>query len=368
MNIFLYIAIEKIYKDFIHIFPAMEIRRVQKTGGASYVITLPKEWVNSHHIQKNDPIGMISQTDGTLLVTSQMSSAQKDREKILNLSEQTNNTHLFRSLIAAYIAGYDTTKITSTQRIKPQIRTTIRNFTQTTIGQEVVEETDTTITIKDLLNPTEMPFDRTIKRMHIIIKNMHEDVLRAIEKNDKKLAQEIIDRDNDIDRLHWLIARQSNIISRNVSLAEKMNVTIESTAIFHLISKIVERIGDHVAKIADNALTIDNQHLTKDLIDNIHTTSDYAMQLFTRSITALLRRDIERANKTIDDAKTLIKKCKELNEYAQQERGENAIRLGYILESTKRIGDYSADISENVINYVIGKDEKQKTKTKKLHQ
>ncbi len=344
----------------------MEIRRVQKTGGASYVITLPKEWINSHQIKKNDPIGMISQTDGTLIVTSQMNTVQKNREKILQLTDETDTTHLFRSLIASYISGYDSTKIVSNQRIKPQIRTTVRNFTQTTIGQEVVEETDMSITIKDLLSPTEMPFDRTIKRMHIIIKNMHEDVMRAIERNDKKLAQEIIDRDNDIDRLHWLIARQTNIISRNVSLAEKMNVTIESITIFHLISKIIERIGDHVSKIADNALTIDNEHLTENLIENIHTTSDYAMQLFTRSITALIRRDIERANKTIDDSKTLIKKCKELNEYAQTERGENAIRLGYILESIKRIGDYSADISENVINYIIGKDENiKKTKPKK---
>lgn len=33
----------------------MEIRRVQITGGSSYVITLPKEWATSQNIKKNDP-------------------------------------------------------------------------------------------------------------------------------------------------------------------------------------------------------------------------------------------------------------------------------------------------------------------------
>ena len=58
----------------------------------------------------------------------------------------------------------------------------MRDYTQMTIGQEVVEETDTLITIKDLLNPAEMPFDNTIKRMFVIVRNMHEDAITALEE------------------------------------------------------------------------------------------------------------------------------------------------------------------------------------------
>ena len=31
----------------------MEIRKVQVTGGSSYVITLPKEWIKENKIEKN---------------------------------------------------------------------------------------------------------------------------------------------------------------------------------------------------------------------------------------------------------------------------------------------------------------------------
>jgi len=37
----------------------MEIRKVQLTGGSSYVITLPKDWVQNQKIKKNEPLGMI---------------------------------------------------------------------------------------------------------------------------------------------------------------------------------------------------------------------------------------------------------------------------------------------------------------------
>ena len=60
----------------------MEIRRVQMTGGSSFIITLPKEWVKKLNIGKNDPIGLIQQPDGSLLVTPKM-----DKEPTIEASQ-----------------------------------------------------------------------------------------------------------------------------------------------------------------------------------------------------------------------------------------------------------------------------------------
>jgi len=38
------------------------------------------------------------------------------------------------------------------------------------------------------------------------------------------------------------------------------------------------------------------------------------------------------------------------------EEGSIALSVGYIVESIQRIGEYSQDISETVINYVIGEE------------
>ena len=72
----------------------------------------------------------------------------------------------------------------------------------------------------------------------------------ALQNKDKNLAGDVLSRDDDIDRLNWLVARQYNIILQNVSLAGKMDTTIGMASTCFLISRIIERIGDHVVRIA----------------------------------------------------------------------------------------------------------------------
>jgi phosphate uptake regulator len=332
----------------------MEIRRVQMTGGSSYIITLPKEWIKSLKIQKNDQVGLISQSDGTLLVSPKIEREQIHKTKEFDVSSKTNINFLLRRLIGAYIAGYNSIEIKSLTRMSPAVKMIVRNFTQTTIGQEVVEETDTHIIVKDILNPAEMPFDRTIKRMHIIVKGMHEDIMSAMQRNDKNLVEDVLSRDNEVDRLHWLVARQHNIILQNVSFAEKMGITIELATTSFLISRIIERIGDHVIRIAQNAINITDKKIDVSLIEKLDAASSYALDIFNKSITSFLRRDVKLANDTIESVKKLETNCKDLNKIALKQKGEFVISLGYIVESIRRIGEYSADISENAINHLIG--------------
>ena len=47
----------------------MDVRKVQVTGGSSFVITLPKEWANSINLKKNDPLGIVVQPDGSLIIS-----------------------------------------------------------------------------------------------------------------------------------------------------------------------------------------------------------------------------------------------------------------------------------------------------------
>lgn len=331
----------------------MEIRRVQMTGGSSYIITLPKEWIKTLNIKKNDPVGLHRQSDGTLLITSKMTQEKQYKLKEFDISKIPKNTYLLRRLIGAYISGYTSIKIKSPERMPTDIRNTIRIFTQAIIGQEIVEETDNSITLKDLLNPTEMPLDRTIKRMQIIVKSMNEDAIKALKTKDNTLAEEIILRDTEVDRLHWLVARQYNMILQNVSLAEKMNITISLSSTYFLISRIIERIGDHVVRIAKNIENLNTNKQNQKILDKIQTASNLSIEIFNRSIGSFFRKDIRGSNENIDSVEKLEKLCEEINTLALQQKGIVAISIGYIVESIRRIGEYAEDISETVINYLI---------------
>jgi phosphate uptake regulator len=334
----------------------MEIRRVQITGGSSYSIILPKEWIRSSHIKKNDSLAIHIQSDGNLLLSPKITPEQYTKIKEFDVSKISKPTFLFQLLIGAYIAGYTSIKITSPSRMSIAMRNVIRSFTQLSVGPEIIEETETTILLKDLHNLTEMPFDRTIKRMYIIVKGMHEDAMRILKTQDLFLVEDVLSRDNDVDRLHWFVSRQYNILLQNTSLAEKMNITIGIASTYFLISRIIERIGDHIVRIAQNIPSLIKNSLDRKIIEKILIASTFSLDIFNNSINSLFKKDIKASHQTFESLIKLEKLCEEINTLALQQKGIVAISIGYIVESIRRTGEYAEDISENVINYLVSEE------------
>ncbi|MFX0076727.1 MAG: PhoU domain-containing protein [Candidatus Hermodarchaeota archaeon] len=328
----------------------IEPRKVQKTGGSSYIISLPKEWITKHSINAKDTIGVLSQPDGTLLVTPYMSSEKHIKEKIFDADEITDPDFLFRLLIGAYIMGYGIIKVTSSRKFIPDIKYTIRAFRDITIGTEIEEESENSIKIRDLVDPTEMPFANTIKRMYIHANNMHEDALKALETGDTNLAEKVIEDDDEIDKLNWLVERQAHIVLRDIILCQKLNISLEDASNYKFISRFLERISDHAVKIAKNVILIDYQKIDKDLYDNIMKASKISLELLNKSLDAWLQKDLNLANENIESIKKLNVAC---NDIKINPNSEYLVELGFIIESIRRTGEYSSDISEIIINNLI---------------
>lgn len=331
----------------------MEIRKVQMTGGSSFIVSLPKTWINALNVKKNDPIGLITQPDNTLLITTKITGEEIEITKVFDIDTINEPDFLFRSLIGAYIAGFDIIKIKSKTKMPPFSRTVVRKFIQMTIGQEVVEETEKTITIKDLLNPMEMPFNSTIRRMYVIAKGMFEEAISILKSGDETLAQDVISRENDVDRLHWLIARQCNTVSRNVHLAEKMDITPGMIINYFLMSKIIERIGDHAVRITKNIQNLGDKKLDHEIIEMLDSTSKIAIGIFDKSMDSLFKKRIQSCNDSIESVPKLVKLCDKINNLAFSKKGIIAISVGYIVESISRTGEYASDIAEGVMNHLI---------------
>jgi hypothetical protein len=71
---------------------------------------------------------------------------------------------------------------------------------------------------------------------------------------------------------------------------------------------------------------------------------------------------MKKANHNIESMRVLKTLCEEINSIVLKQETADAIALGYINESVKRAGEYAADISENVINYLVEEDRTPKKK------
>ncbi len=323
------------------------------TGGSSYVLSLPKGWIRERNIQKNDPLGVVSQADGTLLITPNLHYDSTSRTKEFGLKDYPDPTTLLRSLIGAYISGFTTIKITSAGRIPPKVRMVVRKFSQMTIGQEVSEEADNSIVLKDILNPTEMPFENTIRRMYVIVKGMHEDAMNALEQGRLDLAEDVIARDTDVDRLHWLVHRQFSLIVDNPSLSLKMGITPGIAATYYQISRIIERVGDHTVLIAEAATTLIEKGVDRTLVAKLTGLSEFSLNIFNKSIQAIYSGSIPGANKIITEVEEMEAAYHGLAESIRKMRVPEAVAVTQITQSLHRITEYSSDIAEILINRMV---------------
>ncbi len=329
-------------------FTLMEIRKVQVTGGASFIVSLPKAWAKKQGIKKNDKVGIIVKRDGSLIIMPKISKEYEKRRKEFDINGIENENYIFRLLLGAYIMGYNIIVVKSRERIKPSVRSATRYFTKTAIGLEIIEETKDTIVIKDFLNPSELPFEKAIRRIVSIIDSMHEDNILALRNKDEKLFSDVIARDDDIDRMHWLISRQYNILSKSFE---------DETANYSIMSKILERIGDHAVRIAKYSMKV-LKTMDEEITEIIVETEKMATGIFKSSIQSFFDKSLEKANESIERIKELINACTKISNAALQQESATAIYLGYIEESIRRTGEYSGDLAEYVINRLIEEDTK----------
>jgi phosphate uptake regulator len=339
---------------------SMEIRKVQVSGGSSYIVSLPKNWIRATNIKKNDPVGVITQTDGTLLITPNIHGQQVQKTKEFSVDAGTDQDFFLRCLIGAYISGYNVIRVRAKGRLPPFVTLIVRDFTNMAIGQEVIEETENSITLRDLLNPAEMPFDNTIRRMVVILKGRQEDAINALMTRNSDLAANVIERDTDIDRLHWLIARQNHLILSDVNLSRKMNVPVRAAQDYYLVSRIIERMADHGTRIAKNVRYLISQENDEALYPEIQAASSLSVDLFLRSIDSFFDEEIQKANTIIGQIRGLEDRCRKISTRAMGYEARVAMPMVYITDSLRRIGDYSADICETVINQVVGQEDPKK--------
>jgi phosphate uptake regulator len=235
----------------------------------------------------------------------------------------------------------------------PKMKRTIRDFTKMVVGPEIIDETEKKVILQDLINPSEFSQTKGLRRMFLLVKSMHEEARLALKNREKNLAQDIIARDADVNRLEWMIAKQYNLILNDSEIAKSIGVKSELSLNFMLISRIIERIGDHATKIAESTLLLDGMELEDRIIKEIGSASGISLEILDKSMNAFFSEDLREANLAIDLSDRLNKVCDGLMKKIRNQESDVVVSLTSIIESVRRTGLYATDISEIAINYIF---------------
>lgn len=331
-----------------------EVRKIQFSGKSSYIIALPKKWIERMGLQAGDRVKIIKQSDASLIIKPENNSFINDKGEVtIVLSNKDSEGSITRKIVSMYLLGYKTIhvkgkegRLTSIQRniIKDKVRKHL-------IGAEVIADSIEETTIQVLLGPSELSVENALRRMFLIASSMHKDAILALKKLDIDSAQGVIKTDDEVDRFSLYAIRQLKMAVQNDRILKEIGLTTPRDCLgYRLIIKSVERVADHATKIAKEVLTL-KQPLDESIFDKILQLSDYALKVFEESSLALFKRDYESADRIVEVAKAIESMENEVLKFIEEKESAESLKtIRLIIEDIKRTAEYASDIAEIVLN------------------
>ena len=332
-----------------------DFRKVQKTGGDSFVVSLPKTWVRDVGLRAKDPVAVLVQSDSSLLVVPRrdIRSSVKS-EATLEAAQGFDKDFLLRHFISYYLAGYDTIRILlgrSDTGLRSFIREGIR---RKLIGVEIIEESSGGILTQCLSGYMDLPLKKALERMAIIAAGMLADSTSVLRTKSKSMAQEVIDRDDEVDRFYHFLLRQLNIAVRDRSVISEIGLGSTRDCLgYRLAVKSVERVADHAAAIAGEAEYLVG--LTEPSVTKVEEMTALSRKVFDSSVSALVRLNGKLAEEAIAKAKEVVQMEGRVSGeiLAPKMSGAQVASTKMMLESIRRTAEYGSDIAEIAIDLTV---------------
>jgi len=351
----LYIIGENLMRN--NSFKEGETRKLQITGGSTYIISLPKRWVTQNGLEKGSQLLIRQEENGTLAVLPpELGKTEKTEEAIIKVSSEDSSEMLIRKTVSVYLRGYniihikakDQKEVLSTQR--NAIKTFARNML---VGTEIVIDTSKELTLQVLLSYPELSVPSALRRMSIITSSMHKDAITALRNIDNQLAKDVRATDYEVNRFHLYIIRQLKMAIQNPRIITEIGLKTPRDCLgYRLVTKMVERTADHATNIAKYVQLL-KKKLDEEFLQAIQEMNEVAISSFETAIESLFRLDYDLAESVIAKANKIVTLEKKALLSSKETDIEEVANIRLVIESVRRIAEYSMDIAEIVLNMTV---------------
>ncbi|MCW4017756.1 MAG: phosphate uptake regulator PhoU [Candidatus Bathyarchaeota archaeon] len=331
-----------------------EQRKLQITGGSTYILSLPKDWIIRNQLKKGSAMMLREEEDGSLVILPpKLTKKEKQDEAYIRVTPNDYPDAVMRKAISAYLIGYNILHIKAQgqQPLSSKVRNHLKNFARNyLVGTEIVIDTPNELTLQVLLNYPELTVQSALSRMAIIAASMHKEALNSLRKMDNTTAKSVIETDREVNRFGLYIVRLLKLAVLNARMVKEIGLDNPRTCIgYRLIAKAVERTADHATKIAEKVILLKTP-VNEELLQKIEILSNLAISMFESSVEALFKRDYNLAESVIEKLGQAHKLEREAVISVKDASIEEVANLRLAIESVRRTAEYASDISEVVLN------------------
>jgi phosphate uptake regulator len=334
-----------------------ETRKLQFTGGSTFIISLPKKWIEDNQLNKGSIIRLREEEDGLLsILPTERALPENHNEAIIKVSTKDKPEQVIRKTISAYLIGYNLIHIRAenAKQLSSNQRQLIKNFSRSMlVGTEIVRDTAQELVLQVLLSYPDLSIQSVLRRMSIITVSMHRDAIESLKSLDYQQAKEVLNTDTEVDRFNLYIIRQIKTAIQNPRIIKGIGLENALDCLgYRLVTRSVERTADHASNIAENVLSL-KCSLEKETFEKIEQMSSIAVSMFETSVEALFRKDYDLAESIVKKIEIVRIIENEAIISLQKLTEDKTGFLRLIIESIRRTAEYASDISEIVLNLNI---------------
>jgi len=314
----------------------LEPRKIFRSGGSSYIVTLPKNWVEKNGLKAGDSILMDIGKERITILAEKAEKHLKEAKIKVDGSADT----LLRRIISYYLAGYESIFV----EIEGEQRKACMLATEMLVGAEILEDYGDRIRIEVFLDESRFKTKDLLEKMANICISMLEDFSKLVGDFNASLSSSILSREYEVDRLYFLILRQLKTAVRYSDVASSLELTNREILGMRMVIKTLERIADHATLMTEsvNELAKSVPWIRESVLDTL--------SLFRTAITSYHKGSADIADQVFEISRSVKDKIGEV-----EIKGEvrEVLNLKTILDGLMRIAGYSEDIAEIAINLSV---------------
>jgi phosphate uptake regulator len=234
----------------------MDLRKVQKFGKSTLMISLPAEWVKSVNLKPGTSVYIDVDEDGGLKVYPPTYNPQGTKHEIqIKISENTDPDLLERVVRSFYVLGFDRIVIKNEGGIIPnEAMRKLREVSRSLIGLEMIANDLQNVEIRSYIDPTKHNFNVILGQLVNTLKLMVDYLSHGLKSGSRKFIEEILELEKEADRLYFLGLRQLILAQTNKSLAYIIGVPSVQIIGNRIIIKSLEEVADEISEAANMLL------------------------------------------------------------------------------------------------------------------
>jgi phosphate uptake regulator len=321
-----------------------DLRKIQSTQTGTLFVSLPKSWSDKHSFRKGTLVALTETSDGKIFI-----DAKYNEEPTPKSTSLTVGPYLGREIVGHYLLGSDIIRIEAKERIDFETRQIVKSTVSSLIGLEIVEENYSQIVLQCLLEPSGFPPEKILRRNYSIVASMHRDAVKSFIDVDVLLAKSVIARDDENNRLYFLLVRILRTIIQNPRLSEKLGLTTIECLDYRLAASLVESMGDACVQSASKTLELNGAKPTENLKKFLSDFQTVCYEAHEQALKAFINKDIasaESVRQLRDKVRTLLTNIEKL---AQDQPLEVLPQTLAITALLKQIYENSVDLADLVI-------------------